>query len=323
MEEEQMHKYPIPATHILQQTLRSFCNVRNSSQWVYAVFWRILPRIYPPPKILVWEDGFCNFGSSATEKINGDGDCPAGSSIYGNREYQHYQIGLQPELFFKMSHEVYNYGEGLIGKVAADHSHKWIYKEHNERQEIDFLSVWQNSADSVMEDLNYVVLLREKFNYIESIPGVLLPHSSSSSSPPPPPPPYPFKINGYGAPESWHFQGSNPTPPVELSHHHHFNQPAVRITPSLSSLEALLSKLPAVVPPPPPPTVYAAAYNEAAQPPQYLSPNRPLERMAAGMERVTKEEIDDEKDQMCESGNSIMSSYPQHPNFNSLHHHDH
>ncbi|KAG5520970.1 hypothetical protein RHGRI_033506 [Rhododendron griersonianum] len=368
MEEEQMHKYPIPATHILQQTLRSFCNIRNSSQWVYAVFWRILPRIYPPPKwdghggaydrsrgnrrnwILVWEDGFCNFGSSGAEMINGDGDCAAGSSVYGNCEYQHYQIGLQPELFFKMSHEVYNYGEGLIGKVAADHSHKWIYKEHNESQEIDFLSVWQNSADShprtweaqfqsgiktialiavregvvqlgslhkVMEDLNYVVLLREKFNYIESIPGVLLPHSSS----PPPPPPYPFKINGYGAPESWHFQGSNPTPPIELSHHH-FNQPAARITPSMSSLEALLSKLPAVVPPPPPPTMYAA-YSEAAQPPQYLSPNRPFERMAAGMERVTKEEIDDEKDQMGESSNSIMTSYTQHPNFNSLHHHDH
>ncbi|KAF3529741.1 hypothetical protein DY000_02041222 [Brassica cretica] len=36
---------------------------------------------------------------------------------------------------------------GLIGKVAADHSHKWIYKEPND-QEINFLSAWHNSADS-------------------------------------------------------------------------------------------------------------------------------------------------------------------------------
>ncbi|XLR19651.1 hypothetical protein S83_047563, partial [Arachis hypogaea] len=37
--------------------------------------------------------------------------------------------------------------EGLIGKVAADQSHKWIYKEPNE-QEINFLSAWHNSTDS-------------------------------------------------------------------------------------------------------------------------------------------------------------------------------
>jgi len=59
-------------------------------------------------RILVWEDGFCNFAASTAE-IN-SGDCPS-SSVYGNCEFQHYQ-GLQPELFFKMSHEIYNYGEG-------------------------------------------------------------------------------------------------------------------------------------------------------------------------------------------------------------------
>ncbi|CAK9234301.1 unnamed protein product [Sphagnum jensenii] len=32
--------------HLLQHTLRSLC---TDSQWVYAVFWRILPRNYPPP----------------------------------------------------------------------------------------------------------------------------------------------------------------------------------------------------------------------------------------------------------------------------------
>ncbi|KAK7274727.1 hypothetical protein RIF29_15824 [Crotalaria pallida] len=99
--------------------------------------------------ILVWEDGFCNFAASAAAaaapEIN-TGDCP-NSSVYGNCEFHQPYQGLQPELFFKMSHEIYNYGEGLIGKVAADHSHKWIYKEPND-QEINFLSAWHNSADS-------------------------------------------------------------------------------------------------------------------------------------------------------------------------------
>lgn len=37
----------------------------------------------------------------------------------------------------------------LIGKVAADRSHKWIYKEANDNQDIKFLPTWHNSADSV------------------------------------------------------------------------------------------------------------------------------------------------------------------------------
>ncbi|MED6109940.1 hypothetical protein PIB30_038285 [Stylosanthes scabra] len=319
------HLTPLAVTHLLQHTLRSLC-IHDNSQWVYAVFWRILPRNYPPPKwegqgaydrsrgnrrnwILVWEDGFCNFAASAAAPEINSGDCPnnnnnnnngsssSSSSVYGNCEFQPYQ-GLQPELFFKMSHEIYNYGEGLIGKVAADHSHKWIYKEPNE-QEINFLSAWHNSADShprtweaqfqsgiktialiavregvvqlgavhkVIEDLSYVVLLRKKFSYIESIPGVLLPHPSSSA--------YPYKVEGvvgYGGNNNnnilehhhqWHhhhFQGTimpPPTPTTELfyDHHHHFNSSnnssmALKITPSMSSLEALLSKLPSVVPP--------------------------------------------------------------------------
>ncbi|KAL8218928.1 hypothetical protein R6Q57_022301 [Mikania cordata] len=204
--------------------------------------------------ILVWEDGFCNFAASEVNTR----DC----SVYGDHEYQHGH-GLQPELFFKMSHEIYNYGEGLIGKVAADHTHKWIFKEPND-QEINFLSAWNNSADSyprtweaqfqsgiktialiavregviqlgsihkAIEDLNYVVLLRKKLSYIESIPGVLLPHPSSTA--------YPFKLpqphNSTSAPTSeaaWHM------------HIHGGNATMVLIT----TLEALLSKLPSVVP---------------------------------------------------------------------------
>lgn len=33
--------------YLLQHTLRRLC---TESQWVYAVFWRILPRNYPPPQ---------------------------------------------------------------------------------------------------------------------------------------------------------------------------------------------------------------------------------------------------------------------------------
>ncbi|KAL0421336.1 UNVERIFIED_CONTAM: protein RICE SALT SENSITIVE 3 [Sesamum latifolium] len=294
--EEQLQLNSLAITHLLQHTLRSLC-IHDTSHWVYAVFWRILPRNYPPPKwdsqggvydrsrgnrrnwILVWEDGFCNFAASASE-ING-GECPgSSSSVYGSCEYQHYQ-GLQPELFFKMSHEIYNYGEGLIGKVAADHSHKWIHKEPND-QEINFLSAWHNSADSyprtweaqfqsgiktialiavregviqlgavhkVIEDLSYVVLLRKKFSYIESIPGVLLPHPSSSA--------YPFKIDhAYGGAvpaEAWHNFHNNLLPTND--YYDHFAHQPMKITPSMSSLEALLSKLPSVVP--------AAAHFEA------------------------------------------------------------
>ncbi|KAJ7953655.1 Transcription factor like [Quillaja saponaria] len=307
------HLNPVAVTHLLQHTLRSLC-IHENSQWVYAVFWRILPRNYPPPKwegqgaydrsrgnrrnwILVWEDGFCNFAASSTAEIN-SGDCP-GPSVYGNLEFQHYQ-GLQPELFFKMSHEIYNYGEGLIGKVAADHSHKWIYKEPND-QESNFLSAWHNSTDSqprtweaqfqsgiktialiavregvvqlgainkVIEDLSYVVLLRKKFSYIESIPGVLLPHPSSSA--------YPFKVEGYGAPEAWHFQGPL-APPTEL--YDQLNQ-SLKITPSMSSLEALLSKLPSVVPP------------HSQHQSQFVASESPLEFME--MQKMAKEEIDEE-----------------------------
>ena len=38
------------AGHLLQQTLRCLCSDSSSGDWVYSVFWRILPRNYPPPK---------------------------------------------------------------------------------------------------------------------------------------------------------------------------------------------------------------------------------------------------------------------------------
>ncbi|XP_008796468.2 uncharacterized protein LOC103711925 [Phoenix dactylifera] len=202
-----------------QQALRSFCsseNPPNSSKWVYAVFWRILPRNFPPPRwddgqgildrstgnkrnwILVWEDGFCDFYEG--ERVG---------NASGNGSFA-------PEIFFKMSHEVYNYGEGLMGKVAADNSHKWVFRELHTETDPHFFSSWNasldaqpkawelqfnsgiqtiaivavkegviqlGSLDKVAEDLNLVINIQRKFNYLQSIPGVFAmqrPHPVSS-----------------------------------------------------------------------------------------------------------------------------------------------
>ncbi|XP_048129818.1 uncharacterized protein LOC115747911 [Rhodamnia argentea] len=193
---------------LLQHTLRSICSCSSdpsdSSKWVYAVFWRILPRNYPPPKwefgggaidrtkgnkrnwILVWEDGFCDF--CECEKVGGG--------------YTKGRFG--PEVFFKMSHEVYSYGEGLVGKVAADNSHRWVWRDAGESdpnfissgnmsiepqpkawevqfntgiQTIAIISVREGivqlgSLDQIAEDLNLVISIQRKFSYLQSIPGV-------------------------------------------------------------------------------------------------------------------------------------------------------
>ncbi|KAL3654099.1 hypothetical protein CASFOL_003780 [Castilleja foliolosa] len=345
--EEQMSSLAV--SHLLQHTLRSLC-IHDNSQWVYAVFWRILPRNYPPPKwdsqggiydrsrgvrrnwILVWEDGFCNFAASTAETINGGGES-TGYATSSCDQYYNNQ-GLQPELFFKMSHEIYNYGEGLIGKVAADHSHKWIHKEPND-QEINFLSAWHNSADSqprtweaqfqsgiktialiavregviqlgavhkVIEDLSYVVLLRKKISYIESIPGVLLPHPSSSA--------YPFKIDQHPQ-EQWHnYQNINLHPQNE--YYDHFAHQPMKVTPSMSSLEALLSKLPSVVP-------SSSSPHFEAQNDQYL---RPMELM--GAEKVAKEEYEEEDGAAAgeTGGMEVVTTYHHHGQHFGNYHHD-
>ncbi|RVX18383.1 Protein RICE SALT sensitive 3 [Vitis vinifera] len=306
------HFNSIPAIHLLQHTLRSLC-IHEDSLWVYAVFWRILPRNYPPPNwdfqgafdrsrgnrrnwILVWEDGFCNFIASTTEINPG-----AGSSVHRNSEVR--LLELQPELFFKMSHEIYKYGEDLIGKVAADHSHKWIYKEHSD-PENNLFSAWQNLGDlylqhprtwraqfqsgiktialiavkegvlqlgsvkKVTEDLNYVTILQKKFTHLLSIPGFLLPHPASWSSSS-----IPSKINCGSdniVSNTCPFQAACP-PLTAMNFYDHANQPMV-ITPSMSSLEALLSKLPSVEPTPSTPL---SGYHET--PPRLISIQKPLE----------------------------------------------
>lgn len=194
---------------LLQHTLRSLCACSDSSstpsKWVYAVFWRILPRNYPPPKwdhggglldrakgnkrnwILVWEDGFCDFY-----------ECERGGNGCGRRRFG-------ADIFFKMTHEVYNFGEGLVGKVASDNSHKWVYSDSQTEHDPTFISSWNvsiepqpraweaqfssgietialisvregaiqlGSFEKEVEDLNLVLNIQRKFSYLQSIPGI-------------------------------------------------------------------------------------------------------------------------------------------------------
>lgn len=158
----------------------------------------------------------------------------------------------------------------------------------------------------VIEDLSYVVLLRKRFGYIESIPGVLLPHPSSS--------PYPFKIDGspYSAPpDSWQFQASM-LPPI--ADHHQFYDPTVKIMPSMSSLEALLSKLPSVVPPSLPPQGYGSDDQH-----QFVAQPRPLEFTGV---TAKKEVTEDDYGQGSGGGDSSRSAY-SHLHLHRHHHHHH
>ncbi|XP_022753990.1 protein RICE SALT SENSITIVE 3-like [Durio zibethinus] len=79
--------------------------------------------------MLMWEDGFC--GGRATDCLEEiDGEDPVRKA------------------FSKMSIQLYNYGEGLMGKVASDKCHKWVFKEPTEC-EPNISSYWQSSFDAL------------------------------------------------------------------------------------------------------------------------------------------------------------------------------
>ncbi|XP_077253471.1 protein RICE SALT SENSITIVE 3-like isoform X2 [Tasmannia lanceolata] len=75
--------------------------------------------------MLMWEDGFCQ---PREEEI--DGEDPIRKA------------------FSKMSIQLYNYGEGLMGKVASDKCHKWVFKEPSEC-EPNISNYWQSSFDAL------------------------------------------------------------------------------------------------------------------------------------------------------------------------------
>nr|XP_010908547.1 protein RICE SALT SENSITIVE 3 [Elaeis guineensis] len=122
----------------LHEALRNVC---LNSDWTYSVFWTIRPR----PRcrggngckvgddngslMLMWEDGFCRSRvAECLEEI--DGEDPVRKA------------------FSKMSIQLYNYGEGLMGKVASDKCHKWVFKEPSEC-EPNISNYWQSSFDAL------------------------------------------------------------------------------------------------------------------------------------------------------------------------------
>ncbi|KAL3636888.1 hypothetical protein CASFOL_019187 [Castilleja foliolosa] len=128
----------------LHEALRTVC---LNTDWIYSVFWTIRPR----PRIrggngckvgddngslmLMWEDGFCR-GRSVAECMNEmDGEDPVRKA------------------FSKMSIQLYNYGEGLMGKVASDKCHKWVFKEPTEC-EPNISNYWQSSFDALPPEWN-------------------------------------------------------------------------------------------------------------------------------------------------------------------------
>ncbi|PKU87116.1 protein RICE SALT SENSITIVE 3 isoform X1 [Dendrobium catenatum] len=122
----------------LHEALRNVC---LNSDWTYSVFWTIRPR----PRcrggngckvgddngslMLMWEDGFCRTRmTDCLDEI--DGEDPVRKA------------------FSKMSIQLYNYGEGLMGKVASDKCHKWVFKEPSEC-ETNISNYWQSSFDAL------------------------------------------------------------------------------------------------------------------------------------------------------------------------------
>ncbi|CAN1335335.1 Protein RICE SALT SENSITIVE 3 [Linum perenne] len=78
--------------------------------------------------MLMWEDGYCRGGENGFD--DGEDD-PVRKA------------------FSKMSIQLYNYGEGLMGKVASDKCHKWVFKEPSSESEQNISNYWQSSFDAI------------------------------------------------------------------------------------------------------------------------------------------------------------------------------
>ncbi|KAI4339832.1 hypothetical protein MLD38_024731 [Melastoma candidum] len=135
--------------------------------------------------ILVWEVGFCDFY-----------ECERGAGGFNKGRF-----GL--DVFFKMAHEVYSYGEGVVGKVAADNGHKWVFRETLTDNDLNYISSWNAAAEpqpkawefqfysgietiavilvregivqlgslnKIAEDPDLLISIQRKFGYLQSIP---------------------------------------------------------------------------------------------------------------------------------------------------------
>ncbi|XP_008672549.1 protein RICE SALT SENSITIVE 3 isoform X1 [Zea mays] len=155
--------------------------------------------------MLMWEDGFCRPRVAECLADMSGGEDPVRKA------------------FIKMSIQLYNYGEGLMGKVASDKCHKWVFKEPSEC-EPNISNYWQSSFDAlppewtdqfasgiqtiaviqaghgllqlgsckiIPEDLHFVLRMRHTFESLGYQSGFFLSQLFSSArgaSPTPPPP---------------------------------------------------------------------------------------------------------------------------------------
>nr|CAD1827982.1 unnamed protein product [Ananas comosus var. bracteatus] len=235
----------------LHDALRNVC---LNSDWTYSVFWTIRPR----PRcrggngckvgddngslMLMWEDGFCRAPvAECLEEIDGED-----------------QIR---KAFSKMSIQLYNYGEGLMGKVASDKCHKWVFKEPSEC-EPNIPNYWQSSFDATIaviqaghgllqlgsckiipEDLHFVLRMRHMFESLGYQSGFFLSQLFSSGRGPGPAPPPNAAAALKQAPTrppapafNWHPHHHHPMqlPPAAVAqmqqqqppfHHHHHHHP--------------------------------------------------------------------------------------------------
>ncbi|KAF8751352.1 hypothetical protein HU200_012235 [Digitaria exilis] len=227
----------------LHEALRNVC---LTSDWTYSVFWTIRPR----PRcrggngckvgddngslMLMWEDGFCRPRvAECLEDI--DGEDPVRKA------------------FIKMSIQLYNYGEGLMGKVASDKCHKWVFKEPSEC-EPNISNYWQSSFDAlppewtdqfasgiqtiaviqaghgllqlgsckiIPEDLHFVLRMRHMFESLGYQSGFFLSQLFSSSRGTSPTPPFPLTKQpappARPPPQLFNWPGHQPPPPHQLS----------------------------------------------------------------------------------------------------------
>ncbi|KAH9330274.1 hypothetical protein KI387_002382, partial [Taxus chinensis] len=144
----------------LHEALRNVC---VNSEWTYSVFWTIRPR--PRSRggtgcklgedngslMLMWEDGYCRSSKTRVNRVpgmfNGNGmDKMVKSSSFDCLEELDADDPVR-KAFRKMSIQLYNYGEGLMGKVASDKCHKWVFKEPTEC-ETGISNYWQSSFDA-------------------------------------------------------------------------------------------------------------------------------------------------------------------------------
>ncbi|CAL9090405.1 unnamed protein product [Musa textilis] len=174
----------------LHEALRNVC---LNSDWAYSVFWTIRPR--PRSRggnvckvggddngslMLMWEDGFCRTRAA---------ECMEGTDVEDPVR----------KAFSKMSIQLYNYGEGVMGKVASDKCHKWVFKEPSQC-EPNVSNHWQSSFDATIaviqaghgllqlgsckiipEDLHFVLRMRHVFESLGHQSGFFLSRLFSSA----------------------------------------------------------------------------------------------------------------------------------------------